>query len=129
MPRKKSNASKKKAAIAALESARSVHVASWAKLGDIVALKKRLGQKYTSELRKKTATSRRIAALNSRILDAREAKTIIRAPTLTEIRQVARLVKAVQAIAVKKATLKAAFSAVKKALTKSSSNAAKVRLG
>lgn len=126
---KKSNASKKKAAIAALVSARAVHMASWEKLGDIIALKKRLGRRYTSELRKKTATSRRIGTLSSRILDAKAAKTIIRAPTLTEIRQVARLIKKVKSIALRKATLTAAFSAVKKALTKSSSTAAKVRLG
>lgn len=129
MPKKTNTTTRKKHAIDALEAARAVHVASWEKLGDIIALKKRLGRRYTSELRKKTAASRRISVLNSRLLDVRAAQTIIRAPTLAEVRAVTRLVNRVKSLAIRQATLSAAFTTIKNSMRSSSSTAAKVRLG
>lgn len=119
----------KKQAVDALVAAKAVHMAAWEKLGDMIALKQRLGRKYKRELRRKTATARRISVLNSRILDAGAATKIIRAPSVAEIRSIARLVRQVQVIAIKEATLQAALSKVVAALRKSSASAAKVRLG
>ena len=119
----------KKQAVDALVAAKAVHMAAWEALGEMIALKQRLGRGYKRELRRKTATARRISVLNSRILDAKAATTIIRAPTVAEIRSVARLVKTIQDLAIREATLRSALSAVVAALRKSSASAAKVRLG
>ena len=119
----------KKQAVDALVAAKAVHMAAWEKLGDMIALKQRLGRKYKRELRRKTAAARRISVLNSRILEARAAKKIVAAPTVAEIRSIAGLVRQVQAIAIREAALQAALGKVVAALRKSSASAAKVRLG
>ena len=117
----------KKQAVDALVAAKAVHMAAWEKLGEMIALKQRLGRKYKRELRRKTAAARRISVLNSRTLEARAAKKIVRAPTVAEIRSIARLAGQVQAIAIKEATLQAALTKVVAALRKGSASAAKVR--
>ncbi len=117
----------KKNAMDALEATRDTHQAAWEKMGKVIAKKKFLGKDFKQDSRLRARIARKIGTYNSRLLEIKAASTVIKAPSVAEVKKVRNLLKSVKNIAIKDAMLKAGVKKIKDALASSAKIAGKVK--